>query len=166
MKQPSAFLPMAMSLAALALVQSHVAIFGVVHEADEGTAAQVSRFYLAVWLRDPLEPSMHAGAEQSFTRYSWSSRLSARNRLRPREYLFLISSYGSPDNSAMFLKASSRLVCFSRQNQCAMLKQLRSPCLSCSLEESRCFGILSFATCCPWSDWMILGCDGRRWLRF
>jgi hypothetical protein len=35
-KQPSALLPMAMSLAALALVLSHVAIYGVVHEADEG----------------------------------------------------------------------------------------------------------------------------------
>ena len=41
MKQPSAFLPMAMSLAALALVLVHLAIFGVVREADEGTAAHL-----------------------------------------------------------------------------------------------------------------------------
>jgi hypothetical protein len=40
-KQPSALIPPAMSLAALALVLVHAAIFGVVHEADEGTAAHV-----------------------------------------------------------------------------------------------------------------------------
>jgi hypothetical protein len=33
MKKPSAFLPMALSLAALALVLGHAAIFGIVHEA-------------------------------------------------------------------------------------------------------------------------------------
>jgi hypothetical protein len=37
-KQPSAYLPMAMSLAAFALALSHV-LFGVVHEADEGTSS-------------------------------------------------------------------------------------------------------------------------------
>ena len=47
MKQPSAFLPMAMSLAALALVLGHVAIFGVVHEADEGTAAHLWQLLMA-----------------------------------------------------------------------------------------------------------------------
>lgn len=41
MKHPSAFLPVAMSLIALALVLSHLAIYGVVHEADEGTAAHL-----------------------------------------------------------------------------------------------------------------------------
>ena len=41
MKQPSAFLPVAMSLAALATVAIHVALFGVVREADEGTAAHI-----------------------------------------------------------------------------------------------------------------------------
>jgi hypothetical protein len=40
MKQPSACLPIAMSLTALALVLSHV-LFGVVHEADEGTTAHL-----------------------------------------------------------------------------------------------------------------------------
>jgi hypothetical protein len=34
LKQPSAFLPVAMSFAALATVIAHVAIFGVVREAD------------------------------------------------------------------------------------------------------------------------------------
>jgi hypothetical protein len=41
MKQPSAFLPLAMSLAALAVVLGNVAIYGVVHEADEGSAAHI-----------------------------------------------------------------------------------------------------------------------------
>ncbi len=47
MKHPSAFLPMAMSLAALALVLGHVAIFGVVHEADEGTTAHLWQLLMA-----------------------------------------------------------------------------------------------------------------------
>jgi len=41
MKQPSAFLPVAMSLAALATVLAHVLRFGVAREADEGTAAHI-----------------------------------------------------------------------------------------------------------------------------
>ncbi len=40
-KQPSAFIPLVMSLASLAMVVLRAAIFGVVHEADEGTAAHV-----------------------------------------------------------------------------------------------------------------------------
>jgi hypothetical protein len=41
LKQPSAFLPVAMSLAALAVVLIHVARFGVAREADEGTSAHI-----------------------------------------------------------------------------------------------------------------------------
>ena len=41
MKQPSAFLPLAMSLAALGIVLGNAAIYGVVHEADEGAAAHL-----------------------------------------------------------------------------------------------------------------------------
>ena len=41
LKQPSAFLPVAMSFAALATVLAHVIMFGVVREADEGTAAHI-----------------------------------------------------------------------------------------------------------------------------
>ena len=40
-RQPSAFLPLAMSLVALIMVLVHAAIFGIVHEADEGTAAHI-----------------------------------------------------------------------------------------------------------------------------
>ena len=47
MKQPSALLPLAMSCAALALVLGHAALFGVVHEADEGTAAHVFQLLMA-----------------------------------------------------------------------------------------------------------------------
>lgn len=41
LKQPSAFLPVAMSFAALATVLVHVARFGIAREADEGTAAHI-----------------------------------------------------------------------------------------------------------------------------
>ena len=40
-KQPSAFLPMAMSLIALAMVLGHIAFNGVTHEADEGAVAHL-----------------------------------------------------------------------------------------------------------------------------
>ena len=39
LKQPSAFLPLVMSFAALVTVLAHVVIFGVARQADEGTAA-------------------------------------------------------------------------------------------------------------------------------
>jgi hypothetical protein len=47
MKQPSALLPLAMSLAALALVVGHVALFGAVREADEGSAAHLFQLLMA-----------------------------------------------------------------------------------------------------------------------
>jgi hypothetical protein len=47
LKQPSAFFPVAMSLAALAVVLGHVAVFSVVHEADEGTAAHLFQILMA-----------------------------------------------------------------------------------------------------------------------
>ena len=47
MKQPSALLPIAMSIAALALVLTHVALFGVGDEADEGTAAHLWQLLMA-----------------------------------------------------------------------------------------------------------------------
>jgi hypothetical protein len=46
-KRPSAFIPLLMSLAALLLVLGTVAIFGVVHEADEGTAAHLFQLLIA-----------------------------------------------------------------------------------------------------------------------
>jgi hypothetical protein len=47
LKQPSAFLPVAMSFAALAMVLAHVVMFGVVREADEGTAAHIFQLLMA-----------------------------------------------------------------------------------------------------------------------
>ena len=49
-KKPSAFLPVAMSLAALAVVLLHVATFGAAHEADEGAAARIYQLLLAAQL--------------------------------------------------------------------------------------------------------------------
>jgi hypothetical protein len=48
LKQPSAFLPMAMSLTALAVVVGHVAMFGAVRETDEGAAAHIWQLLMAV----------------------------------------------------------------------------------------------------------------------
>jgi len=47
MKRPSAFIPMAMSLTALAVVLGSIAIFGVVHETDEGAAAHIWQLLMA-----------------------------------------------------------------------------------------------------------------------
>jgi len=60
-KQLSALAPIAMSLAGLALVLGHFAMYGVVHEADEGTPAHIFQllmvaqvpivlFFAAKWL--------------------------------------------------------------------------------------------------------------------
>jgi hypothetical protein len=47
MKRPSAWVPIAMSLSALALVLAHVAIFGPAREADEGTPAHLFHLLMA-----------------------------------------------------------------------------------------------------------------------
>ncbi len=47
LKQPSAFLPVAMSFAALATMLAHVVMFGVAREADEGTAAHIFQLLMA-----------------------------------------------------------------------------------------------------------------------
>jgi hypothetical protein len=49
-KQPSAFVPLAMSLVALILVLGHAIIFGIVHQADEGAAAHVWQILMAAQL--------------------------------------------------------------------------------------------------------------------
>jgi len=46
LKKPSAFLPVAMSLIALATVIIHLAIFGPARQADEGTAAHIFQLLL------------------------------------------------------------------------------------------------------------------------
>jgi hypothetical protein len=47
MKQPSAVIPIAMSLAALGTVLLHIAVYGVAREADEGTAAHIWQLLMA-----------------------------------------------------------------------------------------------------------------------
>jgi hypothetical protein len=49
-KQPSAYLPVGMSFAALATVLLHLARFGVTHEADEGTSAHLWQLLMATQL--------------------------------------------------------------------------------------------------------------------
>ena len=51
-KKPSAFLPILMSLAGLGLVLGHVAMYGIVHETDEGTPAHL--FQLLMVLQVPI----------------------------------------------------------------------------------------------------------------
>ena len=46
-KKPSVYLPVAMSSAALATVLGHIVMFGIVHEADEGTAAHIWQILMA-----------------------------------------------------------------------------------------------------------------------
>ncbi len=46
-KQPSAFLPLAMSLVALAMVLAYVARYGVAHPADEGAVAHLWQLLMA-----------------------------------------------------------------------------------------------------------------------
>lgn len=48
MKRPSAFLPVAMSLAALATVIVHVALFGTTRQTDEGVAAHLWQLLMAL----------------------------------------------------------------------------------------------------------------------
>ncbi len=48
LKRPSAFLPVVLSFAALALVLGHVALFGAVREPDEGTAAHIFQLLMIV----------------------------------------------------------------------------------------------------------------------
>ena len=49
-KKPSAYLPLVMSLAALALVLGHAAVFGITHDADEGAAAHTWQILMAAQL--------------------------------------------------------------------------------------------------------------------
>ncbi|MEP6820351.1 MAG: hypothetical protein ABJA18_12520 [bacterium] len=50
MKKPSAWVPLAMSLAAVAMVLVHVVMFGAAREADEGTAAHLWQILMAAQL--------------------------------------------------------------------------------------------------------------------
>ena len=47
LKRPSALIPLAMSLSALALVLAHTALYGAAREADEGSAAHMWQLLIA-----------------------------------------------------------------------------------------------------------------------
>jgi hypothetical protein len=47
LKRPSAFLPITMSLLALAIVLFHIAMYGAAREPDEGTAAHLWQLLMA-----------------------------------------------------------------------------------------------------------------------
>ena len=46
-RKPSAFVPLSMSVVALGLVLGHVAMYGVIHEADEGAVAHLWQLLIA-----------------------------------------------------------------------------------------------------------------------
>ena len=75
-KQPSAFLPVTMSLIAFAIVLGHIAMFGAAREADEGTAAHLWQLLMAVqlpivgffaikWLPQAPRPALYVLALQA-----------------------------------------------------------------------------------------------------
>lgn len=47
LRQPSAYIPMLMSLAGLALIIGHVALYGVGRQEDEGAAARIWQLLMA-----------------------------------------------------------------------------------------------------------------------
>lgn len=47
---PGAWIPLVMSFAALALILGYVAIFGIVHHADEGTPARIFQLIMVAQL--------------------------------------------------------------------------------------------------------------------
>ena len=77
-KHPSGWLPIAMSLAALALVLGHFALYGAAREADEGTAAHIWQILMAAqvpiiaffaikWLPRATSPALAVLALQGAT---------------------------------------------------------------------------------------------------
>ena len=79
LKHPTAWLPIAMSAVALAIVLGHVALFGVTRDADEGTAAHLWQLLMAgqlpfilyhacVWLpRTPRRSRRSASAARAIS---------------------------------------------------------------------------------------------------
>lgn len=50
LREPSAWIPFMMSLAALAMILGYVAIFGIVHQTDEGTPAHLFQLIMLAQL--------------------------------------------------------------------------------------------------------------------
>jgi len=77
-RQPSAIIPIAMSIGALATVLYHAAMFGIAREADEGAAAHIWQllmagqvpvvaFYAVKWLPRAPRTALHVLAVQVVT---------------------------------------------------------------------------------------------------
>ena len=74
--RPSAYLPLAMSAAGLALVLVHAARYGIVHDVDEGTSAHLFQilmvaqvpivaFFAITWLPQSPKPALRVLALQA-----------------------------------------------------------------------------------------------------
>ncbi len=50
LRQPSALVPLALALTALAVVLGHIAVYGAAHEADEGATAHIWQLLMAAQL--------------------------------------------------------------------------------------------------------------------
>jgi cytochrome bd-type quinol oxidase subunit 2 len=59
LRKPSALAPLLISLAALALVLGHAAVYGTVHEADEGAAAHIWQILIALEIPVTLAFAVH-----------------------------------------------------------------------------------------------------------
>ena len=77
LKQRSAYLPLAMSAAGLAIVLVHAARYGIVHDVDEGTSAHLFQilmaaqipivaFFAITWLPRSPKPALMVLALQLF----------------------------------------------------------------------------------------------------
>jgi hypothetical protein len=77
LKRPSAYLPIIMSLAALAMLITYLLMFGVRHETDEGTAAHIFQllmggqlpiiaFFALKWFPQKPRETLHVLALQLF----------------------------------------------------------------------------------------------------
>ena len=96
-KKPAAYLPIAMSLTALALVLLHAARYGIIHEADEGPTAHL----FPSWRRSSrwLRSSRANGFRKPRTN---PARAGPANRRGPRRFCFRLLAYLSshPDTRA------------------------------------------------------------------
>jgi hypothetical protein len=59
LRKPSALVPLLISLAALTLVVGHAALYGIVHEADEGAAAHIWQILIALDIPIAFASAMH-----------------------------------------------------------------------------------------------------------
>lgn len=87
LKYPSAFLPITMSLFAVAVVVTHIVLFGTARQPDESAAAHLWQLLMAGQL--PVVPSSgSAGYRRRLVTRFWSSRCKPP---QPSEHLHLFT---------------------------------------------------------------------------